>query len=96
MLKVAVLDDYQRIALQFADWDRLRPSCEITVVARDKGFEDYGKMGALDLILQQDAEQLPLVQRGLKAGATQKVLLAKYQEVRIRHYHQTIDDYINR
>ena len=72
------------------------PSCEITVVEEGKGFEEYGKMGALDLILQQDAEQLPLVQRGLKASATQKVNLGKYQEVRIRHYHETIDSYIAR
>lgn len=72
------------------------PSCEITYVEQGKSFEDYGKMGALDKILQQDAEQLPLVQQGLKASATQKVELARYQEARIRHYHQTIDSYISR
>ena len=72
------------------------PSCEITNVGEDESFEDYGLMGALDLILQQDAVQLPLVQSGLKAGAPGKVLLAQYQEARIRHYNQTIDSYLAR
>lgn len=70
------------------------PSCEVTVVEPGKNFQDYGKMGPFDLVLQQDADQLPLVQKGLKAGATQKVTLAKYQEARIRHFHQTLDTYL--
>lgn len=40
MLKVAVLDDYQNVALQFADWDRLQPTCDITVFDRHLGSVD--------------------------------------------------------
>ena len=31
MLKVALLDDYQRVALQYADWDSLSSQCSVTV-----------------------------------------------------------------
>ena len=40
MLKVAVLDDYQKVALQFADWDRVRRSCDVTVFDRHLGSVD--------------------------------------------------------
>ena len=72
------------------------PSCEIIEVGPEESFLDYNAMGALDTLLQQDAEQLPLVQRGLKASKSRKLTLSKYQEARIRHYNQTIDDYLSR
>ncbi len=72
------------------------PSCEIINIGPEESFLDYNAMGALDTLLQQDAEQLPLVQRGLKASKTGKLTLTKYQEARIRHYNQTIDDYLRR
>lgn len=31
MPKVALLDDYQQVALQYADWDSLSPECSVTV-----------------------------------------------------------------
>ena len=31
MLKIALLDDYQRVALRYADWDSLPPECTVTV-----------------------------------------------------------------
>jgi phosphoglycerate dehydrogenase-like enzyme len=34
-MKVAVLDDYQQVALQFADWSRVQASCEVTVFDRN-------------------------------------------------------------
>jgi len=34
------------------------------------------------------------VQKGLKASHSGKVLTARYQELRIRHFHQTLKRYI--
>ena len=31
MLKIALLDDYQRVASRYADWDSLSPECSVTV-----------------------------------------------------------------
>lgn len=29
MLKVALIDDYQRVALEYAEWSALEPECEV-------------------------------------------------------------------
>lgn len=40
MLKVAVLDDYQHVAMKCADWASLGPDCEVTVFDRNLGSLD--------------------------------------------------------
>lgn len=53
-------------------------------------------MGAgLARIFDQDASNLPQVQKGMKASRKGTVTLANYQEVRIRHFHQTLDKYLS-
>ncbi len=49
------------------------------------GFE------ALGLVIDQDMENLPRVQRGLRAASHRAVVLADYQESRIRHFHARLD-----
>lgn len=71
------------------------PSAPIIRLGPEDSMEDVEPLGYLRAILQQDAVQMPAVQRGLKASATQKVELSKYQEVRIRHFHQTLGRYVN-
>ena len=46
------------------------------------------------LLIDQDASNLPQVQKGMKASKKGAVTLANYQEVRIRHFHQTLDKYL--
>lgn len=70
------------------------PSGRTVVVQPGESLESVPELGGLGLILQQDIENLEPMQRGLKANVTNKVTLSEYQEVRIRHYHQTIDQYI--
>ncbi len=53
-------------------------------------------MGAgLARVFEQDAANLPQVQKGLKASRKGTITLGNYQEVRIRHFHQTLDKYLN-
>src|SRR4051812_44412414 len=40
MLKVAVLDDYQRVALGFADWSRVQAAAAVTIFDRNLGSVD--------------------------------------------------------
>jgi phenylpropionate dioxygenase-like ring-hydroxylating dioxygenase large terminal subunit len=49
---------------------------------------------ALARIFDQDGSNLPQVQKGLKTSRTGEVVLGNYQEVRIRHFHQTLDKYL--
>ena len=45
-------------------------------------------------IIDQDADMMPQVQKGLRASATGKITLSAYQEIRIRHFHRTLSDYM--
>jgi phenylpropionate dioxygenase-like ring-hydroxylating dioxygenase large terminal subunit len=46
-------------------------------------------------VFEQDNANLPQVQKGMKASKKGAVTLGNYQEVRIRHFHQTLDKYLN-
>jgi phenylpropionate dioxygenase-like ring-hydroxylating dioxygenase large terminal subunit len=54
--------------------------------------EEFGALGA---VLQQDMGNLPYVQEGLKASKNGVIQLGSYQEVRVRHFHQTLDKYLS-
>ena len=56
--------------------------------------EAAGLEGGLGRVFDQDLSNLKMVQRGLKNLKSGEVVLANYQEVRIRHFHQTLDKYI--
>jgi len=62
----------------------------------DEPFSDAAHvMGAgLSNVFNQDGANLPQVQKGLKASKKGAVTLGNYQEVRIRHFNQTLDKYL--
>jgi phenylpropionate dioxygenase-like ring-hydroxylating dioxygenase large terminal subunit len=62
----------------------------------DEPFSDAAEvMGAgLSNVFNQDGANLPHVQKGLKASRKGAVTLGNYQEVRIRHFNQTLDKYL--
>ncbi|MES2301905.1 MAG: aromatic ring-hydroxylating dioxygenase subunit alpha [Pseudomonadota bacterium] len=61
----------------------------------DQIWADAPELGVLGAVLDQDSENMELCHEGLKASKNQMVELADYQEVRIRHLHQTLDRYLN-
>ncbi len=61
----------------------------------DQIWADAPELGVLGAVLDQDSENMELCHQGLKASKNQAVELADYQEVRIRHLHQTLDRYLN-
>jgi hypothetical protein len=60
----------------------------------EQPFTDVEELGALGDVFEQDMCNLPYVQKGMKQSKKGAVSLANYQEVRIRHLHQTLDRYI--
>ena len=50
--------------------------------------------GALGSVFEQDMANLPYVQDGLKVSKNNQVQLGDYQEIRIRHFHRTLDKYL--
>jgi len=79
----------------FLPFEGQRPPSGPTVkVGESDSLMDVPELGAFGLILQQDVDNLESMQRGLKANITNLLTLAEYQEIRIRHYHATLDHYL--
>jgi hypothetical protein len=74
-----------------------RPADAPTVrLGIDEPFSKAAELGAgLGRIFDQDGANLPFVQRGMVASKSGEAVLANYQEVRIRHFHQTLDKYLD-
>jgi hypothetical protein len=49
---------------------------------------------ALAAVFDQDMANLPYVQDGMKASKNKRIELGNYQEIRIRHFHRTLDKYL--
>ena len=69
-------------------------SVPMTVIPEDRPWASEKGLGALGPVFDQDMENLPYVQDGLKASKNGRVELANYQEIRIRQFHQTLDKYL--
>lgn len=50
MLELAILDDYQRVALSLADWDSLRDRVRITVFDQALGAEAAARLAPFDIV----------------------------------------------
>ena len=48
MIRIAILDDYQRVALTMADWSGLPPECEPVVFDRNLAIEDEAARALAD------------------------------------------------
>lgn len=61
-----------------------------------ENWSDAPELGALGAVVDQDMANMELTHDGLKASKNQRVELGDYQEVRIRHFHQTLDKYLQK
>jgi phenylpropionate dioxygenase-like ring-hydroxylating dioxygenase large terminal subunit len=65
------------------------------VLASDETFVDAPELGYLGRILNQDGSTFGRIQRGLHASVKSTITLSQYQESRIRHFHATLDGYLD-
>jgi phenylpropionate dioxygenase-like ring-hydroxylating dioxygenase large terminal subunit len=70
------------------------PVPEMQFLQPHESFAD--PLGQLGTVLEQDMVNLPQVQGGMKASKNRVVRLSRYQESRIRHFHETLDKYLAR
>ncbi len=68
----------------------------ITWLGEDEPWSNAPELGSAAVVADQDTENLKRIQRGLRASKKPGVTLGRYQESRIRHYHHTLDAYMNR
>ena len=77
-----------------ADGDRPK-AARVHWLTENEPWSAAKQLPILGPVIDQDMENMPLVQRGLKASPNGKVHLARYVEARIRHFHQTLDLYLS-
>jgi phenylpropionate dioxygenase-like ring-hydroxylating dioxygenase large terminal subunit len=75
--------------------DKPRPKpVRMKMLGPNDPWASAAEMGSLGNIYDQDMANLPFVQDGMKASRTGRIELGNYQEIRIRHFHRTLDRYL--
>ncbi len=72
------------------------PSTPTRVLPAHEHFGDVPELSYYGPIIDQDADMMPRVQHGLRSSAKGKLTLSAYQEIRIRHYRQTLAAYLGK
>ena len=70
------------------------PPATMRLLREDQKWADAPELGSAAMVADQDTDNLMRIQRGLRASKKPGVTLARYQESRIRHYHETLDAYM--
>ncbi|KAB2340378.1 aromatic ring-hydroxylating oxygenase subunit alpha [Actinomadura rudentiformis] len=69
---------------------------KIRWVPDDALFADIPELGLVGPVFDQDVENLPHVQTGLKSLRKPGITLSNYQESRVRHFNRTLDTWMER
>ena len=64
------------------------------LLEEDQPWTDAPELGLLAKVFTQDTFNLPKVQLGLMAAQHDEVVLAHYQETKIRHFHHLLSQWI--
>ncbi len=79
----------------------IKPVRQPTVLSAGESHSGAPELGPFAAVFDEDLANLPQVHRGLKAMArvtgnrVPGITLGRYQEMRIRHFHKRIADYLN-
>ena len=61
----------------------------------EDSYTQEEKLGRLGMVYDQDTDNLYAQTRGFKACAKGGQTLGNYQEVRLRHLHKRVEDYLS-
>ena len=70
------------------------PVSEIHWLGVNDDWTDAPELGMLAKVFNQDLRNLPFVYQGLKASAREHVRLGDYNELKIRHFHQLYEKWV--
>lgn len=94
-------DDHQTALMEIIVMCQLASDAErpkdvpARLMGENELFSEAPELGkSLGTIFDQDLHNMPMIQKGMHNVESGELVLGNYQEVRIRHYHQTIDKYI--
>jgi phenylpropionate dioxygenase-like ring-hydroxylating dioxygenase large terminal subunit len=72
------------------------PPVKMRMLGADERWDAAPELGLMGVAANQDSINLPRLQRGMLTSKRKKITLSNYQEVRIRHFHQTLDKYLSK
>ncbi|WP_309601742.1 aromatic ring-hydroxylating dioxygenase subunit alpha [Sphingomonas sp.] len=72
------------------------PAAPMRMLRADQDWKDAPELGSAAMVADQDSENLRRIQKGLRATRKPGATLARYQESRIRHFHETLDSYMDK
>ena len=76
--------------------DKPRPKpVQMRMLSEAEPWTDAPELGSLANVFEQDMANLPFLQEGMKVSANGRIELGNYQEIRIRHFHRTLDRYLS-
>lgn len=81
-----------RYLMPVPDGQPMPPAVPMRLLAPEESWASV--LGPQGGIFDQDMGNLPHVQAGMKASKNKRLNLGRYQESRIRHFHQTLDKYL--
>jgi nitrite reductase/ring-hydroxylating ferredoxin subunit len=70
------------------------PPAKMHFLAEDEPWTNAPELGLLAKVFTQDTFNLPKVQAGLAAAQFDEVVLANYQETKIRHFHHLLSKWL--
>lgn len=71
------------------------PPAAMRMLGPEQNWADAPELGSAAMVADQDTDNLRRIQKGLKTSRKPGVTLARYQESRIRHFHETLDAYLS-
>lgn len=71
------------------------PAAPARFLGPDEPFSAVSEMLEFGSVLDQDVSNMAAVQRGMKTTVKEHVTLSSYQESRIRHFHQLLDQWLS-
>lgn len=72
------------------------PAAKARWIGEDEPLANVRELGVLGPVLDQDRANFRALQEGLHAMTKPGITLANYQEIRLRHVHQTLDAYLEK
>jgi len=72
------------------------PPAKLQMLGVDDDWTDAYQLGQLTRVFNQDVFNVPQVQAGLSSGSIDEVVLARYQETKIRCMHAELERWITR
>ncbi|MFS0736732.1 aromatic ring-hydroxylating dioxygenase subunit alpha [Sphingomonas sp. 1P06PA] len=84
-----------RILVRIPEGQPIPHGQPMKMLTREQKWTDAPELGVLGHVFEQDMDNLPFVQDGLKVSKNGRVELGDYQEIRIRQFHQTLMKYLD-